>query len=225
MAAAHGGPQAHTSGYNHRRMSARRVLLLFGLAAIGWALALLRPAAEPRAPVAEPGESHAHGAATPAAAAQAKPVAAEPALSAEQVQAQARAAEAAAAADAVRIARKEQLADEGNHRHDQRFDAAVERWKAEPSAQRQEPWATRREQALRRAMEVDGLAQLARHIECRATLCRIELAASDDQTALKMRRGHRFMREVGFQTAGAFAGEGKKRVMVLYVAREGTRLH
>jgi len=203
-------------------MSARRLLLLFGLAAIGWALALLRPAPEPLVPAAGPGESNARGAATPAPA---KPVAAESALSAEQVQAQARAAEAAAAADAERLARKEQLADEGNHRHDQRFDAAVERWKGEQSTPRQEPWASRREQNLRRAMEVDGLAQLAQRVECRATLCRVELAAPDDQTAFKMRRGHRFMREVGFQTAGAFAGEGKKRVMVLYVAREGTRLH
>ena len=205
-------------------MSARRLALLFGLAAIGWALALLRPATEPRAPTANASDRVARGPAARAPSAQVKPKAAESAPSSQQVHAQTRAAEAAAAADAERLARQERLADEGHHRHDQRFDAAVARWQREQSGQRQEPWASRREQALRRAMDADGLAQLAQRVECRATLCRIELAAGNDQTALKMRRGHRFMREVGFQTAGAFSGEGEKRVMVLYVAREGNRL-
>jgi membrane-bound lytic murein transglycosylase len=205
-------------------MSARRLLLLLGLAAVGWALALLRPAAEPLAPAANADESDARATAAPAPSPKPKPTAAESAMLAEQAQARARAAEAAAAEDAERLARQERLADEGNHRHDQRFDSAVERWQQEKSKPRQEPWATRREHALRRAMDADGLAQLAQRIECRATLCRIQLAASGDQTALKIRRGHRFMREVGFQTAGAFAGEGEKRLMVLYVAREGTQL-
>jgi len=209
-------------------MSARRLALLIGLAAIGWALALLRPGAEPVTPDANAAKSAPPAAAKPAASPQPKAITAlEPGAQGEPAPARAPGQapdETVAAEDAERLALRERLADEGHHRHDQRFDSAVERWQEEQSKKRQEPWASRREQALRRAMSQDRMEQLAERVECRATLCRIQLTADDDRTALRVRRAHHFMREVGFQTAGAFAGEGKKRVMVLYVAREGTQL-
>jgi hypothetical protein len=209
-------------------MSGRRLALLLGLCALGWALALLRPAPEP---AASAGPDAARAADARAASAQPEPSAAsapgaQPRTQPESDRPAAGQAptEATAEGDAERRAREERLADEGKHRHDQRFDSAVERWKEEQSKPRDEPWASRREDTLRRAINHDRLERLVQRIECRATLCRIQLAAADAEIGLRLRNAHHFMREVGFQTAGAFAGEGEKRQMLLYVAREGTRL-
>ena len=211
-------------------MSARRLSLLAGLVAIGWTFALLRPTAESRD-------------ASPAAAGR-KPASAGKSLSARSAAetrtaehgktqgdprpeldpaARAALAEAAEAA-ARRSALLSRLATERNRRHDQRFDTAVQRWQEQKQRPRQEPWASRREVALRRTLAQDRLDALARSIECRTTMCRIEFRAKDQDTARQLRHARHFMREIGFQNAAGTIGEGEDRVMVLYAAREGTEL-
>jgi hypothetical protein len=222
------GSARATSGYNLRAMNARKLALLLGSTGLAWALLLLRPAAHTSAPGAE-------GAAPKAAAEQAAPRAAAPteakAVATTVPPARPKVAPADAAApppatadQAAAEERRKRLAVEGDRRHDRRFDAAVARFNLERRRTRQEPWASQTEHALRGALERDRLTRLTRKLECRATLCRIELAAADEGFAHALRSSVHFRRELGVDGASALTGEGSERMMILYVPRRGMQL-
>jgi hypothetical protein len=205
-------------------MNARKLALLLGSAGITWTLLLLRPAARTSAPeavpeVVAPKTAAQHAAPRAVAASTTEPVAtaATPATP--------RVAPAEAAEDqALAEERRQRLAVEGDRRHDRRFDAAVARFELERTRPRQEPWASQTEHALRHALQRDRLTPLTRKVECRTTLCRIELAAADEGFAYRLRSSLHFRRELGHDGASALTGEGSERVMILYVPRRGVQL-
>lgn len=194
-------------------MNARGLAVLLGCAALAWALLLLRPAARTSSP----------DAAHPAPGSTPQP--AKPASGARPADPRA-AAQSPATAAIDESAREwhKRLAVEQDRRHDRRFDAAVARWKDEPRSKRQEPWASERERALRGALNRDGLGRLAQRIECRATLCRLQLAAADTDFTHVLRSAAQLRRELGGESASALGGEGDARALILFVPRRGMRL-
>jgi hypothetical protein len=103
----------------------------------------------------------------------------------------------------------------------ERFARADERW---PHQRRTEPWATQHEKQLRAAMEADQIDVLIDALECRETLCRLELAAQDSNAAVAFNGARALHRQIGKQTSAAMTGGGLDRRMILYVPREGQPL-
>jgi hypothetical protein len=91
--------------------------------------------------------------------------------------------------------------------------------------ERREPWATLRVRALKLALRQDNMEPLVRSLECRATLCRIELSAADNNAlVVALRHNIHLGKETGFDTVGGFEGDGAERRLVMFTARPGTRL-
>ncbi|MDH5675827.1 MAG: hypothetical protein OEZ06_27125 [Myxococcales bacterium] len=99
-----------------------------------------------------------------------------------------------------------------------RLEVAEKRWQKErrdPALA--EPW----EKAYQQALLDDGIDGMLMDLECRATLCRLELAAVDSNAAFALQGAKNFQNALGTESATTMAGGGFDRVLVLYVPREG----
>jgi hypothetical protein len=113
------------------------------------------------------------------------------------------------------------LAAEQRKRNDARLVVAEQRW---PREQRKEPWASQHEAELRAALERDQIDVLIGSLQCRATLCRIELQAQDSNAAVALSNAHNLQEAVGPQTAIGMTRGGLDRTAVLFAARAGESL-
>jgi len=102
-----------------------------------------------------------------------------------------------------------------------RYAVEGARWKDE---RREEPWASEREQQLRTAATADGIDYLLVEVECRATLCRLEISAPDSNTAFALQRARTFAPELGKSAGASMIGSGPDRAMEVFIPREGTSL-
>jgi hypothetical protein len=100
--------------------------------------------------------------------------------------------------------------------NDERYARAAALW---PHEQRQEPWATERETAVRNAMQTDRIDHLLMDVQCRQTLCRLEISAKDSDTFGAIKRSATFLGEIGGEPAGGMSGLGYDRALVLFVPR------
>jgi hypothetical protein len=98
-----------------------------------------------------------------------------------------------------------------------RYAFAQERFDAE---QRDVGWAPRREQTFVRALGADGLEPAFYEIECRQSLCRIEIPAGSSNAAYALKTATHFMTEVGNAAASGSDGEGEDRALVFFVPRD-----
>jgi hypothetical protein len=199
-----------------------RIVWVLGIAIAVWAIALLRPAPPP--PRVTPTHTRQEDVPTTPVAA---PVPPQPrVLTATQPHKEP--TPVTQRANAGTITRddhyREKLAGviaEQRKVNEERYARAIARW---PQEQRQEPWAAEREQRLRLAMEQDEVDALLGSLECRATLCRLEISAQDSNAALALSNAHELTREAGSQIASGMSGGGLDRHMILFVAREGQSL-
>jgi hypothetical protein len=200
-------------------MSRKLGLALVAATALLWALWLLRvrPVAVP------PSIGSARGEPPAAQRAPREPRAATPAKAPEPKKAAPDPKPQPASAAESDAYRKElvRLAAEQRVRNEARLAVAQQRWQHE---QRQEPWATEHEADLRAALELDDLDGLIGSLQCRATLCRIELQAQDSNAAFAVSRARNFQQAVGPQVALDMTGGGLDRSAILFAAREGTSL-
>ncbi len=92
------------------------------------------------------------------------------------------------------------------------------RWASE---RRDEPWSTDQEHALRAAASSAAIDHLVIELECRRTLCRVELSAADSDTAFALQRARGFTALLGTDTGSAMHGGGPDRAMEVFAARDG----
>ncbi|MDD9935572.1 MAG: hypothetical protein OXT09_18320, partial [Myxococcales bacterium] len=85
-------------------------------------------------------------------------------------------------------------------------------------------WAEPHEQALQQALVRDTIDSMLMDVECRETMCRVELSAIDSNAAFALKRGEQFTKELGEQIATKMQGGGFDRVLVIYSARDGSVL-
>ncbi|MFI5307667.1 MAG: hypothetical protein ACHQ53_09965 [Polyangiales bacterium] len=199
-------------------MSRRLGLGLLGATALLWALWLLRvtPAASPplaggmhNGPITVQPEPN-KPAAVPAQTR-------EPNKAAQSLKPQ---SSTAAQQDAYREALVRAAAEQ-RKRNEARLVVALQRW---PREQRQEPWASQHEAELRSALERDQIDGLIGSLQCRATLCRIELQAQDSNAGIAVSEARNFQQAVGPQNALSMRGGGFDRSAILFAAREGQSL-
>jgi hypothetical protein len=203
------------------RVSPKRLVILVVVVAAGWGMLLLRP--EPKRvprPATAPESAAIPAPAPSATAAQARPYphprpSQPPVPSAVPAHAPVPTAQPAREVAAAPQAAAAQLPQ------DPRYLAAVASFERE---QKREPWAGQRTRILRNALRADRMEPLLRSIECRSTLCRIELSTPDNEAAMALRQGIHFTKEAGVQMTGGFEGEGEARTLVLFTARPGTSL-
>ena len=103
-------------------------------------------------------------------------------------------------------------------RNDARHAELSTRWVTET---RDEPWSTDQEHALRAAASSAAIDQLLVELECRRTLCRVELSAADSDTAFALQRARGFTALLGTDTGSAMRGGGPDRAMEVFAARDG----
>jgi hypothetical protein len=106
-------------------------------------------------------------------------------------------------------------------KNERRIGVAEARWEQE---QRQDAWAQAQEKLLQQTLVADGIDSLLMDLECRSTMCRIEIAAIDSNAAVALTRAERFRTELGEQLATRMQGGGLERVMVIYAVRDETSL-
>ena len=201
-------------------MNRRLLVVTLMLAAVAWALALghgdrLRPRSEP-VPAARPPAQAPPQEAVPAQ----RPVEPQPAPRVVGRQ------PAAAVAPPPGIIApddpyRQKLAaaiTEQRRLNDDRFARAKEHWPHEP---RQEPWAAERELELRSALQHDGIDARVVSLECRATLCRLQLEAQDSNAAFAVNGAHELAHTAGSQVSSGMTGNGFDRRMILFLPREG----
>lgn len=102
--------------------------------------------------------------------------------------------------------------------NDESYRDHAARWASEA---RDEPWSTDQERALRAAASGSGLDHLLIELECRRTLCRVEISAADSNTAFALQRARGFSALLGTETGSAAIGSGPDRALEVFAAREG----
>ena len=122
--------------------------------------------------------------------------------------------------DQVR-ARLARQALEQRTRSDARYREYAARWATE---QRDEPWSTDQERGLRRQATASGLDHLLFELECRLTLCRVEISAADSDTAFALQRARASPALLGTAPGASIGGGGPDRVLEVFAAREGMGL-
>jgi hypothetical protein len=119
--------------------------------------------------------------------------------------------------DQVR-ARLAHRALEARTRNDTRHAELSARWASET---RDEPWSTDQERALRAAASAAAIDHLLVELECRRTMCRLELSAVDSDTAFALQRARGFSALLGSETGSAMLGGGLDRALEVLAARTG----
>jgi len=119
--------------------------------------------------------------------------------------------------DEVRARLSRQALEQRSH-NDARHAELAARWASET---RDEPWSTDQEHALRAAASADAIDHLVIELECRRTLCRLEISAADSNTAFALERAHGFTAQLGTDTGSAMIGGGPDRALEVFAAREG----
>jgi hypothetical protein len=115
-------------------------------------------------------------------------------------------------------ARLAQRALEQRTRNDARHSELSSRWASET---RDEPWSTDQERALRVSATASGLDHLLFELECRRTLCRVEISAADSNTAFALQQARAFMAQLGTDLGSTMTGGGLDRALEVFAARDG----
>jgi hypothetical protein len=209
----------------------RSLWLLAALAVLGWALALSEPSRggkpDPASAASTPAEPEPEPAPASEPTPAPKPPTAERTLTPERPE-PARVARAdsdgadrgqdlAQAADSTRTAMVER-AEALRAVNDERWEGARERFDRE---KRQPGWADGRERAVRAALEEQGADGLLVQIECRATVCRLELSLGSGHSVLDRATSARLSMVLGNDSTARLTGPPTERAVVLYSARDG----
>lgn len=102
--------------------------------------------------------------------------------------------------------------------NDARYRDYVARW---PNETRDEPWSSDQERSLRASAVAAGIDHLLFAVECRGTLCRIELSAADSDTAFALQRARGWSALLGQDVGSAPIGSGPDRALEIFTARSG----
>lgn len=119
--------------------------------------------------------------------------------------------------DEVRARLARQALEQRKRNHARHAELSA-RWASET---RDEPWSTDQEHALRAAASTTILDHLLLELECRRTLCRLEISAADSNTAFALQKARAFNAQLGTDTGSAMVGSGPDLVMEVFAAREG----
>jgi hypothetical protein len=102
--------------------------------------------------------------------------------------------------------------------NDTRYRDYAARW---PNEIRDDPWSSDQERSLRASAAAAGIDHLLFALECRATLCRIELSAADSDTAFALQRARGWSALLGQEVGSAPIGSGADRALEILTARNG----
>lgn len=102
--------------------------------------------------------------------------------------------------------------------NDARWSAAEATWHEEA---RDEAWADGRERELLAAMRAGDTDAIRTGLECRRTLCRVELRVPNSHSFLDPDRSRAFIDALGRDIATQMQGPAAERRMVLFSARDG----